>query len=414
MTKPFDIPKQLFVDAFTHVKANAGSAGVDRQSIEEFELQLKDNVYKLWNRMSSGSYFPSPVMAVPIPKKSGGVRILGIPTVADRIAQQVVRMVFEPEVEKHFLSDSYGYRPNKSALDAIEVTRERCWRYSWVLEYDIKGLFDNIPHELLLKAVHKHTENKWVKLYIERWLKASMQTSSHEMIARDRGTPQGGVISPVLSNLFMHYAFDLWMQRKHPDKPWCRYADDGLIHCKTQKQAQELLQSLQKRFNECGLEIHPEKTRIVYCGNNGRKEIYPNTSFDFLGYTFRKRKTKSKKNGKIFLSFLPAVSRNSIKSMCQKTRKLGWRKRSELSLEEIAKAYNPVLQGWLNYYGAFYRSAMYPVWRHFNNTLIAWAMKKYKRLNKSQKRAAKLMEGIAKRSPHLFVYWKAGMSGSFG
>lgn len=228
MTKAFDIPKQLFVEAFKYVKANAGSAGVDRQSLEEFELNLKDNLYKLWNRMSSGSYFPQPVKAVPIPKKSGGTRILGIPTVADRIAQQVVKMVFEPLVEQHFLPDSYGYRPNKSALDAIKVTRERCWKHDWVLEYDIKGLFDNISHELLMKAVRKHTECKWILLYIERWLKTPMQDSDGIIVARDRGTPQGGVISPVLSNLFLHYAFDLWMQRQYPEKLWCRYADDGV------------------------------------------------------------------------------------------------------------------------------------------------------------------------------------------
>ena len=412
MTKPFDIPKQLFVDAFNHVKANAGAAGVDRQSLEEFEQNLKDNTYKLWNRMSSGSYFPPPVMAVPIPKKSGGFRILGIPTVADRIAQQVVRSMFEPEVEKHFLPDSYGYRPNKSALDAIGVTRKRCWRYDWVLEYDIKGLFDNIPHELLMKAVHKHTECKWVVLYIERWLKAPLQVSKDELVARDRGTPQGGVISPVLSNLFLHYAFDLWMQRNHSDKPWCRYADDGLVHCETEEQAQQLLNDLRLRFEKCGLELHPDKTRIVYCKDENRKEKHAKTSFDFLGYTFRRRRAK-RKDGIVFLNFTPAVSRVSLKAMRKKTRKLNWRNRTELSLEEIAEKYNPVLQGWLNYYGAYYRSAIYPVWDHFNMTLVAWAMKKYKNLRAHKMKAIKFIKDIARKEPRLFVHWRQGVTLAF-
>ena len=409
MTKPFDIPKQLFVDAFNHVKANAGAAGVDRQSLEEFEQNLKDNTYKLWNRMSSGSYFPPPVMAVPIPKKSGGFRILGIPTVADRIAQQVVRSMFEPIVEPHFLHDSYGYRPNKSALDAVGTTRERCWRYDWVLEYDIKGLFDNIPHELLMKAVHKHTECKWVALYIERWLKAPLQVSKDELVARDRGTPQGGVISPLLSNLFLHYAFDLWMQRCHPDKPWCRYADDGLIHCETEEQAQKLLDDLRLRFKECGLELHPDKTRIIYCKDGKRKDKHANISFDFLGYTFRGRRAK-RKDGIVFLNFTPAVSRTALKAMRKKTRKLNWRNRSDMSLEEIAEQYNPVLQGWLNYYGAYYRSAINPVWEHFNMTLIAWAMKKYKKLKGRKNKAIEFIKDIARKEPRLFVHWRQGVT----
>lgn len=411
MTKPFDIPKQLFVDAFYHVKANAGAAGVDRQSLEEFEQNLKDNTYKLWNRMSSGSYFPPPVMAVPIPKKSGGFRILGIPTVADRIAQQVVRSVFEPEVERHFLPDCYGYRPNKSALDAIDITRKRCWRYDWVLEYDIKGLFDNIPHELLMKAVQKHTDSKWVVLYIERWLKAPLQISKEELVARDRGTPQGGVISPVLSNLFLHYAFDKWMMKHHPDRKWCRYADDGLVHCETEEQAQQLLHDLRLRFKECGLELHPEKTRIVYCKDGSRKGKHEEVSFDFLGYTFRGRRAK-RKDGIIFQNFSPAVSRSSLKSMRKKTRKLNWRNRTDLSLEEIAKGYNPVLQGWLNYYGAYYRSAMNPVWQHVNMTLAAWAMKKYKKLKGRKTEAIKLIENIARKESRLFVHWRQGVAQS--
>lgn len=261
--KPLIIDWWQVYEAYRRVKANAGSAGIDQQSLADFEVNLKDNLYTLWNRMSSGSYFPSPVKAVAIPKKSGGERLLGIPTVADRIAQMVVKLEFEPKVEPHFLPDSYGYRPRKSALDAIEVTRKRCWKYDWVLEFDIKGLFDNIPHNLLLKAVDKHTHNPWVRLYIVRWLTAPMQFEDGRVIERTKGTPQGGVISPVLANLFLHYVFDKWLQEHHPNMPWCRYADDGLVHCHSAAQAHSMLLAIGERFAACGLELHPQKTKIV-------------------------------------------------------------------------------------------------------------------------------------------------------
>lgn len=256
-TKPFNISKQLVMTAYRRIRANGGAAGVDEQSLEDFERNLKDNLYKLWNRMSSGSYFPPPVMAVSIPKKTGGERVLGIPTVSDRIAQMVVKQTLEPELEPHFLPDSYGYRPGKSALDAVGVTRRRCWKYDWVIEFDIRGLFDNISHELLMKAVEHHTSNPWVILYIKRWLTAPLQQSNGELIERTKGTPQGGVVSPLLANLFLHYVFDVWMKRKHASVPWCRYADDGLVHCRTKCQAEELLEELEERFSECGLEPMP-------------------------------------------------------------------------------------------------------------------------------------------------------------
>lgn len=412
-TKPFVIPKQLVMEAFRAVKANAGAAGVDRQSIEDFENDLKNNLYKVWNRMSSGSYFPPPVKAVEIPKKNGGIRILGVPTVADRVAQMVVKLVFEPTVEPVFLPDSYGYRPGKSALDAIEVTRKRCWQYDWTLEFDIKGMFDNISHELLLRAVRKHTECKWVVLYIERWLKAPLQLADGTLMERSQGTPQGGVVSPVLCNLFMHYVFDLWMGRTFTRAPWCRYADDGLVHCKTEQEAQIIKAALAKRLAECGLEMHPEKTRIVYCKDGSRKGKYSNTQFDFLGYTFRAMLVKNRKRNSVFVNFTPAVSPKAMTAMRQKTRQWNLRNRSDLSLQEIARMYNPVLRGWLSYYGQFYPSAMYPVLRHFNMTLVAWAMRKFKRLKGHKTRACLFMEGIAKRQPHLFAHWQRGMVGAF-
>ena len=413
MTKPFNIPKQRVLQAYKLVKANAGSAGVDSQSLEDFERDLKGNLYKLWNRLSSGCYFPPPVKAVPIPKKSGGERILGIPTVSDRIAQMVIKLEFEPQVEPCFLSDSYGYRPNKSALDAVGVTRQRCWRCDWVLEFDIKGLFDNIPHDLLMKAVRKHTKCRWVALYIERWLTAPMQLPNGQMLERSCGTPQGGVISPVLSNLFLHYVFDKWMQCNHFGKPWCRYADDGLVHCRTERQAQQLLSELKQRFEECGLELHPVKTKIIYCKDGRRKGGYTNTSFDFLGYTFRRRGCKSNKQGNLFVGFTPAVSNTALKSMRAKTKKLNWRNRTELSLNDIAKRYNRVLQGWLNYYGKYNRSSLYSVWSHFNKTLVAWAMHKYKSLRGRKTRATNFLLEIAERQPCLFVHWREGMLGAF-
>lgn len=358
-TKPFEIPKSLVMQAYKLVKSNAGASGVDGQSLADFDDKLKNNLYKIWNRMSSGSYFPPPVKAVPIPKKSGGTRVLGVPTVSDRIAQMVVKLILEPEVEKHFLPDSYGYRPNKSALEAIGVTRQRCWRDDWVLEFDIKGLFDNISHELLMKAVRKHIKDKWILLYIERWLSVPMQMEDGSLVSRGKGTPQGGVISPVLSNLFMHYAFDKWMQRSFPDVLWCRYADDGLLHCKSERQAKLLRRALEVRFEDCGLEVHPEKTKIVYCKDGSRKEEYTNKSFDFLGYTFRARKVKNSKTNNNFIGFTPAVSKHASKSMRAKTRKYNWRNRTDLNLVDIAKVYNPIIQGWINYYGKYNKSAYF-------------------------------------------------------
>lgn len=299
-TKPFNIDKKLVYDAYKAVKANAGAAGVDGQSLEMFDKDLMRNLYKIWNRMSSGSYFPPPVRAVPIPKKSGGQRILGVPTVADRVAQMVVKKIVEREVEPIFLPDSYGYRPSKSAIDAIGVTRKRCWQYDFVLEFDIRGLFDNIDHTLLLRAVRKHVKCKWSLLYIERWLTAPMEMEDGTRIGRSKGTPQGGVVSPVLANLFLHYAFDAWMAREYPDLPWCRYADDGLVHCRTEAEAAAVKAKLAARFVECHLEMHPDKTKIVYCKDAKRKGKYPNTRFDFLGYCFGPKAVKKQENQRSF------------------------------------------------------------------------------------------------------------------
>lgn len=412
-TKPYIISKKLVMEAYQRVRENKGAAGVDRQTLEDFDKNLKDNLYKIWNRMSSGTYFPPPVKAVSIPKKTGGERILGVPTVSDRIAQMVVKLEFESCVEPHFLEYSYGYRPNKSALDAIGITRQRCWKYDYVVEFDIKGLFDNIDHDLLLKAVRKHTDNKWVILYIERWLKAPMQMPDGTLIERTKGTPQGGVASPVLSNLFLHYVFDVWMEKYHPGKPWCRYADDGLVHCKSEQEAKQFLVSLEQRFEMCKLELHPDKTKIVYCKDGRRKHSYPTTKFTFLGYDFRQRSTLNGKTKEVFQSFSPAVSKMAEKSMRAHIRTLGLRNRTSLNLKEIADVLNPILRGWIEYYGCYNRSELESVMAYVNETLTAWVRRKYKKLRGHRTRAGNFILEIQKENRQLFSHWKAGLGIGF-
>ncbi len=412
-TKPYVISKWQVWRAFELVKANAGAAGIDKQTLADYQENLQDNLYTLWNRLSSGSYFPPAVKAVAIPKKAGGERILGIPTVSDRIAQMVVKLEFEPGVEPQFLSDSYGYRPCKSALDAIGITRERCWRYDWVFEFDIKGLFDNIPHDLLLKAVYKHTDSAWIRLYIERWLTAPMQMPNGEQVNRDKGTPQGGVISPILANLFLHYVFDKWVQQHYPNIPWCRYADDGLVHCRSEAEAKQMLTVLEQRFNACGLELHPLKTKIIYCKDGSRKGRYENTAFDFLGYTFRPRLCKNRKRNSLFVSFTPAVSKVAMKSMRLKIRKMRVRMRTEMSIEQLAKWLNPIISGWIAYYGRYCRSALYGMCRHVNKALVRWVRRKFKSLRWHKTRASQFLERVAEQCPNLFAHWRAGMTGAF-
>jgi RNA-directed DNA polymerase len=407
MTKPFEIPKTLVWKAFQRVKANGGGAGIDKESIEKFESNLGDNLYKLWNRMASGSYLPPPVKAVPIPKKNGGTRMLGVPTVADRVAQTVVKGVLEPMLEPVFDRNSFGYRPGRSALDAIRLVRRRSWEYDWVLEFDIKGLFDNIDHQLLLRAVRKHCSTPWVLLYIERWLKAPMQTEEGKLVARERGTPQGGIVSGLLANLFLHYTLDAWMRRQLRSVRFCRYADDGIVHCKSEVQARLVLRKLGARLRECGLELHPQKTRIVYCHDVNRRAEYPTTQFTFLGYTFRPRKAVDK-YGRVYVNFSPAVSREALKAMRQTVR--GWhlQLKCEKELSDLSSMFNPVLRGWVNYYGRFHSSAMNPLWRHVNDYLVRWMQRKYKRLARGVTRAVRALGRLAEGAPKSFVHWERG------
>ena len=405
LAKPFDVSKQLVWQAYKLVKRNGGGPGVDEQSLLKFEENLSNNLYKIWNRMASGSYFPPPVKAVEIPKKSGGTRVLGIPTVSDRIAQMVVKLKLEPKVEPYFYEDSYGYRPGKSAHQAIDVTRRRCWRYDWVFEFDIRGLFDNIDHALLMKAVRQHTDCKWTILYIQRWLTAPMQMQDGELKARDTGTPQGGVISPLLANLFLHYAFDRWITKQFPEAPFCRYADDGLVHCRSLKQAQQMRNDIGQRFKCCGLELHPEKSKIVYCKDSNRRGEYEHIQFDFLGYTFRPRRAKNRV-GKVFENFSPAMSNKAAQAIRQVVRRWKLQFQNDKSIEYLAAKYGAQIRGWLNYYGKFYRSTLYKFADHIDMALAKWVMRKYKKLKGKSRRAKQVIGKIAEMQPNLFPHWR--------
>jgi len=403
--KPFCISKWVVFEAYKRVKANKGAAGIDQESISDFEINLKGNLYRIWNRMSSGSYFPPPVRAVDIGKKDGGQRRLGVPTVSDRIAQMVAKMHFEPEVEGCFHPDSYGYRPKKSAIEAVGMARKRCWRYQWVLDLDIKSFFDEIDHELLMCAVRKHTGCKWLLLYIERWLKAPVQLKDGTLVNRDKGSPQGSVISPLLANLFLHYAFDEWMRRNHQNLPFERYADDILVHCRSQKQARWIKAVIEKRLSHCRLKLNAEKTKIVFCRSLSGKGNYPYEKFDFLGYTFRPRRAKNR-NGEFFVNFLPAVSDKAAKSMRRVIR--SWRiyRMTDKSIKDLACIINPTIRGWITYYGQYYRSALRSIFNQLNSSLQKWAMRKYRKLRGRRRRAFYWFGRIAKQRPTLFAHWQ--------
>jgi RNA-directed DNA polymerase len=407
--KPYDIPKRLVWDAYQRVKANRGAAGVDGESLAAFEKDLKDNLYKVWNRMSSGSYLPPPVRLVEIEKEGGGSRPLGIPTVADRVAQTVVKMVLEPVLEPCFHADSYGYRPGKSALDAVGTARRRCWSADWVIDLDIKDFFGSISHDLVERAVAHHTDIPWVRLYIARWLRAPVQRPDGTLEKRTKGTPQGGVVSPILANLFLHYTFDVWMQRTFLRVPFERYADDAIVHCKNEEEARTVLDAIRGRFEQCGLVLHPTKTRIVYCKADHRPGEHEHISFDFLGYTFRPRRAKNYR-GEMFTSFLPAISAKAAKKIRGTIRK--WRMastRNNQRLEEVARLVNPVVRGWLNYYGRYYRSECVKVLQHLHVALTAWAGRKYKRLHRHRRAARQWLRRIAHRDPQLLVLWQVGV-----
>jgi group II intron reverse transcriptase/maturase len=404
--KSFDISKRLVWEAYRRVKANKGAPGVDEQSLAEFETDLKNNLYKIWNRLSSGTYFPPPVRAVEIPKPQGGVRVLGVPTVGDRIAQTVAAITLEPRVEQIFHPDSYGYRPGRSAHQALAACRKRCWEKAWVLDLDIRAFFDSLDHDLVVKAVTANItdEQRWVLLYVKRWLKAPLQHPDGTMQYRDRGTPQGSAASPVLANLVLHYAFDMFLAREFPTVVFERYADDAVVHCATERQAQRVWAALRDRLGGLGLELHPDKTRIVYCKDDKRRGDYPHTSFTFLGYTFQTRGAKSR-DGRMVVGFLPAVSVVALAAMSGQVRRWRLHLWTARSLDELADWINPVVRGWMHYYGRFHRSQMIPLLQRVNTYLMRWAGRKYKRL-RSYKRFKAWWFGIIDREPELFAHWK--------
>ena len=403
--KSYHISKYVVMEAYERVKANKGAAGVDDISIRDFEKDLKKNLYKIWNRMSAGSYFPPPVKTVEIPKGDGKTRTLGIPTVGDRVAQMVVKIYLEPHIDPYFHEDSYGYRPGKSGLDAVEVARKRCWKYDWVVDIDIKGFFDNIDHDLMMRAVKRHTQEPWIIMYVQRWLEAPAESKDGKVRIRALGTPQGGVISPILANLFLHYAFDEWMKRNFPRNPFERYADDIVVHCKTEKEAIQLKENIRKRLQECKLELHPDKTKIVYCKDSNRPGSYHNEKFDFLGYTFRPRSSRNR-YGKLFVNFTPAISEKAKQKARDKIKSWFKEVKSNGILKDFIKVINPVVSGWINYYGKFNAGELWSTMWFVDTILMKWAKKKYDKLKQSWQKAKVWLSGIRKREPNLFAHWK--------
>jgi RNA-directed DNA polymerase len=402
--KPFEISKREVWEAWEKVRANKGAAGVDGCSIEDFEADLRNNLYKVWNRMSSGSYFPPPVLAVEIPKPHGaGTRMLGVPTIADRVAQTVVARRLEAKVEPIFYPSSYGYRPGRSALDAVAACRQRCWKADWVVDLDIQKFFDSVPWDLIVKAVEANTDQPWVILFVKRWLEAPIRMPDGTLQQRDRGTPQGSAVSPVLANLFLHYAFDVWMARQLPGIAFERYVDDAVVHCVSKVQAQFVAKAIGERMEQVGLRLHPDKTRIVYCQDGKRRGSHEYTSFTFLGFTFRQRKARNKK-GQHFSAFLPAISKDALKKLNAEVRSWRLHNRTGHTFNDLARRINPIVRGWMQYYGAFHRSALYPLLSRVNAYLVRWIRNKYKRL-RPVKKAIECWQGITTRYPRLFAHW---------
>ena len=405
-TKSIPISRQMVMEAYQKVRSNKGGAGVDAIDIQKFDANRRKHLYKLWNRMASGSYFPPPVKEVEIPKKDGSIRKLGIPTISDRVGQMVVKMFIEPRLEAIFSPNSYGYRPNRNAHQALSKVRENCWKKNWVIDLDIKGFFDNIDHNKLMLAVEKHVSENWAKLYIKRWLEAPVVTVSGELIQKQgKGTPQGGVISPLLANLFLHYAFDKWLEQRDKKVAFTRYADDVILHCNTKSHAEQILNQVRQRMESVGLELHPQKTKIVYCRDYRRKEKYPTVKFDFLGYSFQPRTAFSKKKGKLFLGYDCAISISSRKRIADKLEELNVNKLTFKSIVGVAQFLNPMIRGWVHYYGKFKMYELTKVFRLLSKRLVWWARKRYKRYKTSIRKACKWLRSVRKHYPTLFYHW---------
>ncbi|WP_345008173.1 group II intron reverse transcriptase/maturase [Snuella lapsa] len=409
-TKSVPITKEMVWEAYLQVQRKGKSSGIDNLSMSDYDKQRHRHLYKVWNRLASGSYYPPPVLQVEIPKKNGSIRQLGIPTISDRVAQTVIRNQIEERLEIIFHPQSYGYRPKRSAHQALEQVRKNCWKHDWVIDLDIKNFFDEIDHNKLLKALGKHVEEKWVLKYIERWLKAPLQTQKGEIIARTKGTPQGGVISPLLANLFLHYTLDVWFGRVNPAIEFVRYADDIIIHCQTQNQAEYILQRIKERLEHCGLILHPDKTKIVYCRDFKRQQKYEKVQFDFLGYTFQPRTSKSKKTGKLFLGFDCAISIQSRSRIFEQIRKMEIPRMRCDSIVGIAHHLNPKLRGWIRYFGKYRGYSLSKVFYVLRIKLVRWARYRYKRYRNNLTNAYRWLDRVRKQFPCLFYHWYVGYS----
>ena len=399
--KAFEIPKELIWKSYQEVRANKGSPGYDQQTILDFDLKRDRNLYKIWNRLCSGSYFPPPVLAKEIPKADGGSRVLGIPTVGDRIAQGAVKNFLENIVEPIFHDDSYGYRPNRSAHQALAKTAERCKGKFWVLEVDIKKFFDNVDHSLVLKALKHLNVPLWVLLYCGRWMTADMITSDGQRTTRDKGTPQGGVVSPILANLFLHYAIDSWMKRIWPQIEFARYADDFIFHCKTMNEAASVRRSLSKRLREVGLEMNEEKSNIVYLGAYERTNV--KFGFTFLGYDFERRTLRDSRSGILYRAVHPGASRKAMRRISDVIKSWRIQRSTTDDLKTFAHRYNATLRGWIDYYGKFwYRNFGYRLWSVFQSHLLKWAKAKFRI---GYKEAEKFLANARKENPKMFAHW---------
>lgn len=406
--KVIPVTRSMVWHAYKKVRKNKGSGGVDGKSLKYYSENLENNLYKLWNRLTSGSYFPKAVKQVSIPKRDGKKRKLGIPTIDDRIAQQVIKDYLESRFDREFHENSYGYRPLKSAHQALEQVRKNVRKRDWVIDMDIKGFFDEVSHELLAKALKRHVSEKWVLMYIERWLESPIKTESKELVYRDgKGTPQGGVISPLLANLFLHYVFDKWLENTYPTLLFVRYADDIIVHCKTEEQSEEVLLAIKSRMAECQLELHEKKTKIVYCKKYKMRSNSKPVKFDFLGFSFQPRPS-STKDGFMFLGYDCAISqssRNKIVSDIKSTKFQRWTNRS---IEEIAEFFNSKILGWIGYFGKFRKHKLNPLFRIFESRLIEWARRRYKRFNNSYMKACKWFYRFKENNVKLFAHWRKG------
>jgi len=406
--KGIPITRSMVWQAYKKVRKNKGVGGVDGKSLKDFAKYQDDNLYKLWNRLSSGSYFPKAVKQVRIPKRDGRERKLGIPTIEDRIAQQVIKDYLEDRFEREFHENSYGYRPLKSAHQALEQVRQNVRNRDWVIDMDIKGFFDEVSHTLLAKALKKHVREQWVKLYINRWLESPIETESKELEYREgKGTPQGGVISPLLANLFLHYALDKWLEQTYPSLSFVRYADDIIVHCRTEEESKEVLTAIKERMAECQLQLHEGKTKIVHCKKYKMRSVSKIVKFDFLGFSFQPRPSATK-DGRMFLGYDCAISQSSKNKILTEIRSTKFQRWTYRSIEEIAEFFNAKIVGWINYYGKFRKHRLNPLFRIFESRLIEWARRRYKRFKYSYIKASKWFYRFKKNNVNLFAHWKRG------